>query len=66
MLFKNNKKKTLYLIITGIGIVLFWRGIWLLLDEFLFPNNLVLSASISVVVGLLILYINDRSLKELE
>lgn len=65
---KNLKHKhyLLYSIITGLGIIVFWRGIWGLLDLYFFPNNEVLSYSLSLVIGLLILYLNDFSLKELE
>ncbi len=36
--------------------VLFWRGTWLLADIFLFPKNQVLSALISLLAGLIILW----------
>lgn len=47
---KNNisTKRTILLLITGIGLVLFWRGIWEVSAEFF-------SEYVSLVVGLIIL-----------
>ena len=64
MFFKKKSshlKKSLYHLITGIGIVIFWRGIWGLADLYLYPNQPALSYIISLVAGMLILYLNDRS-----
>lgn len=46
-------------------VIMVWRGVWGLLDHYLFPNDLFLSYSISAVVGVVLLYLNDFSLKEL-
>lgn len=54
---------------TAIGIVLIWRGVWVLLDYLdvvLFAGNHLVSGIIGVVVGIAILYIPDKDLKELE
>lgn len=51
-----------------IGVVLVWRGIWLLLDaldSWLLGGNHILSAIGGIIAGLLILYLPDRDLKEL-
>ncbi|MBU0458525.1 hypothetical protein KJ652_06620 [Patescibacteria group bacterium] len=55
-------------ILIGTAIVLFWRGIWGLLDLYLFPNNETASFAFSALLGILILLIHDgmRDLKELE
>jgi len=47
---KNNisTKRTIILLITGIGLVLFWRGIWEVSSRFF-------SEYVSLVVGLIIL-----------
>ena len=47
--------------ITGIGIVIFWRGIWGLADVYLYPEKPALSYIISLFAGMLILYLNDKS-----
>lgn len=52
-----------------IGLVLIWRGVWYALDEIdllFFGGSHVLSASIGIVLGLLILYIPDHDLKEIQ
>jgi len=52
-----------------VGLVLIWRGIWYVLDAFdsmLFGGNHIWTAVGGIIVGLLILYIPDKDLKELE
>jgi hypothetical protein len=44
-----------FAIIIGFAVIAYWRGIWDLLDLYLFPNDRVVSYTISVIVGLLIL-----------
>lgn len=55
----------LYLLSAGIALVVLWRGVWGLLDLYLFPDDPLLSYLTSFVVGLALLYFNDRSLDEL-
>ena len=55
----------IYFLLGGLGIVLFWRGVWGLLDRYLFPNYELYSFLISLVIGVIILYIDDFSLDEL-
>lgn len=54
---------------TVVGVVLIWRGVWYLLDILdtrLFGGNTVFTAIGGVVLGLLVLYLPDRDLKEIE
>ncbi len=55
-----------YSILIGLAIILFWRGIWNLLDMYLFPNNHLLSNLICVIAGVVMLYFDDFELEELE
>ena len=56
MLFWRKKHPNkLLIILVGIAVVLFWRGIWGLLDLYLFPGHDSLSFIASVVLGLAIL-----------
>ncbi len=51
-----------------LGIVLIWRGIWIILDKVdyaLFGGDHIFTAVTGVIIGILILYIPDRDLKEL-
>jgi len=54
---------------TVIGLVLIWRGIWYVLDgidcAFLSGNH-TLSGIIGIVLGLFILYLPDKDLKEIQ
>lgn len=52
-------------LITAVGVVMVWRGIWGLMDIYLFPGNPTLSYALSIVIGLVILYIDDKAFDEL-
>lgn len=50
------------------GVVLIWRGIWYLLDKFdylFFGGAHIFSAIGGIILGILILYIPDKDLKEI-
>ncbi len=52
-----------------IGLVLIWRGIWYVLDwfDYAFLNgDHTLSAVIGIIIGLMILYLPDKDLKEIQ
>ncbi|MDD5289925.1 MAG: hypothetical protein PHT40_01830 [Patescibacteria group bacterium] len=52
-----------------VGLVLIWRGIWYVLDGFdkiVFGNSHLWTAVVGIVVGLLMLYLPDKDLKEIE
>ena len=50
----------------AIAIVMFWRGVWSLLDAYLFPDNILVSNLVSILIAFLVLYLDDFHLKELE
>lgn len=53
----------------AVGLVLIWRGIWYVLDaldSILFGGNHLWSAVFGIALGVFILYIPDKDLKELE
>lgn len=62
---QEKRRTNLRLIFAGVAIIMFWRGLWGLMDLYLFPENLTLSYSVSATIGLAIIYFNDRRLKEL-
>ena len=50
------------------GLVLIWRGVWYLLDFFdyrFLDGNHFYSAVFGIVLGLLVLYLPDKDLKEI-
>jgi len=52
-----------------IGLVLIWRGIWYVLDyfdELLFGGNHLFTAVGGIIIGLLVLYLPDKDLKEIQ
>ena len=52
-----------------IGLVLIWRGIWYVLDgldSMLFSDDHIWTALGGIILGLIILYIPDKDLKEIE
>ncbi len=65
---KRNKNLFLYnlkLVVLSIAIIMIWRWVWNFLDEYFLPNYFILSNILSIVVGIIILYINDYDLDEL-
>ncbi len=52
-----------------VGIVLIWRGVWVILDYIdilFFGGSHVLSGIFGIVLGFMILYLPDKDLKEIE
>lgn len=52
-----------------IGLVLIWRGIWYVLDGIdlgFFRGDHALTGVVGIIVGLLILYLPDHDLKEIQ
>lgn len=53
----------------AIGIVLIWRGIWVILDlvdSLLFGGSHIVTAIGGIIGGVLILYLPEKNLKALE
>ena len=52
-----------------IGLVLVWRGIWHVLDYIdirFFEGDKFWTGLVGIIIGILVLYIPDRDLKEIE
>jgi len=69
----KHKKPTLAYLVKNIsvvvGLVLIWRGIWYILDFFdraFFGGSHAWTAALGIIIGLLILYLPDNDLKEIE
>lgn len=53
----------------AIGIILIWRGVWIILDlvdGLIFGGNHIITAVGGIIVGILMLYLPDKNLKALE
>lgn len=59
------KHQTIFAIIIAFAVIAFWRGLWGLMDEYLFPADYRLSLWVSLVVGLAILIATHYAAKEL-
>lgn len=46
------------------GIIMFWRWIWLLGDTYLYPDHAGISATISLLLGILILLLTRSFVKQ--
>ena len=44
-----------YGLIIAVGLMSIWRGTWRLSDVFIFPENIILSATTSILIGVVIL-----------
>lgn len=52
-----------------VGLVMIWRGIWYVLDELdkiLFGEYNYMTGLIGIVLGIILLYVPDHDLKEIE
>ncbi|MAF80043.1 hypothetical protein CL629_03130 [bacterium] len=63
---KDKKHQVLHAVLIGLAVILFWRGIWGLMDLYLFPSNELISYITSAIIGIIILYITHHITKELE
>lgn len=55
-------------IMTVISLVLIWRGIWYVLDfiDINFIGSHIYTAILGIILGLILLYVPDHDLKEIE
>ncbi|MBW2992503.1 hypothetical protein KY345_04770, partial [Candidatus Woesearchaeota archaeon] len=52
---KTSLMDVILVVIASLAIVSFWRGVWGLMDLYIFPENYLLSYVSSTVIGLAIL-----------
>jgi len=55
----------LYALLIATSMVMLWRGVWGLLDIYLFPQNRTISYILSVIIGILILSVTGKIVKKL-
>lgn len=48
-----------------IGVVAVWRGMWNLMDIYIFPEQPFLSNGLCIVIGVLLLYLPDGSFHQM-
>ena len=62
---ENFKHRLFYTLLGAFALILFWRGIWGLMDIFVFPNNLIISYSLSVIIGIGLLLLIKHLIKHI-
>ncbi len=62
----KRKHKVFHILLVASAVIMFWRGVWGILDMYFFPGNPLASYVSSIVVAIAILYFDDFHLKELE
>ena len=63
---KSGFKHFATVLVTAAAVVFFWRGVWGILDHYLFPENPMLSYLSSLLLGLFILWLDDKEISELQ
>ena len=53
-------------VVIVLAIIMLWRGVWGLLDIYLFPGSPNLSYLVSIALGILILYLDNFSIENLK
>lgn len=63
--YKQLISYNLQLLSLWIAVIMIWRWVWNYLDHYLLPDNFVLSNLISIILWIIILFLNDYDLEEL-
>lgn len=61
---KDRFKDMLYTIVIALAIVSLWRGFWGFMDLYLFPYNHIYSFTISILLGIVVLYFTENLREE--
>lgn len=64
-LIRKEKKSNIHTLVMAVAVVMIRRGVWWILDKFLFPNHELISYIVGVIIGILIIYIDDKRVDEL-
>jgi len=62
---RRSFKKIAHTILIAFAIVSFWRGVWGLMDLYLYPQNPLVSFLISLILGIVILYFTKNIVNRL-
>ena len=61
----NRHSRGIAALAAAFGAVAFWRGSWMLMDRYLFPENVLLSASVSIIGGISIILLLNYKFEDL-
>lgn len=59
------RSRFLWTLLIAVAVILVWRGVWNLVDIYFLPEYPILSNVLGILLGVLIIYLPDRTLKEL-
>jgi len=59
----KSRHQIIFAIVIAFAVISFWRGVWGLMDEYLFPGNYELSLWASVITGIAILALTHQAAK---
>lgn len=62
---RRKGKNNFNMFFTFVALIVIWRGVWILLDKYFIPDLYFLNAVIPVIIGIIFLLIDDKSLIEL-
>jgi hypothetical protein len=62
----RKKRSNMNIFFTTVAVVMIWRGVWELLDIYLFPHNRVLSLIIWLIIWVFLLFVDNEKLDELD
>jgi hypothetical protein len=62
----RKKYRALHILSIAVAIVMFWKGIWSLLDAYILPGHIFISNALLILIAFFVLYLDDFHLKELE
>ncbi|MBI1961298.1 MAG: hypothetical protein HYS45_01190 [Parcubacteria group bacterium] len=65
MFFHHPKRKFYHVLLSAVAVIMVWRGVWNLLDEYLLEGYELVSNIVSIAIGVLLLYYLDRSFRKL-
>lgn len=59
------RHQTIFAVVIALAVISFWRGVWGLMDIYLFPESAEMSFLVSILIGLGILAATHYVTKEL-
>lgn len=62
---RRSIKKRFRIIFEFVGIIMLWRGIWGIMDLFLFPGNDLTSYSASILLGATFIFLDGDGISDL-
>lgn len=63
--FFKRQHRYVHTLLLSTGVILVWRGLWGLMDILLLPAWPITSMIVSIVLGVIVLFIDDFELDEL-